>query len=176
MTFTDREHELLTSLREDDLGSLATVTLPIATQSRQAVVYDAEQRAWSVSSENLNLQVLAEASAEAQPAGHVFGFIVGVLNSVLQVGHFKGRYFCRDGHHRAYQLLRKGVRHVPAVVREFEAHQELAPRPGLFTKEICVGTRPPVLADFLDDAVSADVWHPASRKVVTISVVESVVL
>jgi hypothetical protein len=71
--------------------------------------------------------------------------------------------------------MRAGVTVVPALIREFDTFEELAPTPNLLAQEICVGTQPPLMRDFLDDTVSADVWQPATRKVITITAVEAVV-
>jgi hypothetical protein len=48
----------------------------------------------------------------------IFGFAVALNPSYMQVVHYRGRYFLRDGYHRAYGLLSRGITVVPAFVRE----------------------------------------------------------
>jgi hypothetical protein len=88
------------------------------------------------------------------------------------VAHLDGRYFCYDGHHRSYQLLRRGIREVPALVRSFSMFAELAPKKGLFPPEVLLGENAPTVLDLTDDQVSADVWLARVKKAVVVSAEE----
>jgi hypothetical protein len=154
-----------------DMAELARITLPLMTDVHMDVSCNALQRVWTVSSRNLNLQVLS--LVEPTPgAPCAFGFSIAPSNSVFQVAHFEDRYFCRDGHHRAYQLLKRGIRTVPALVRSFSSYGELAPKGNLLSEAILRGENPPTLGDFLDDRVAGDVLLPRTRKVVVVSAEE----
>lgn len=171
-TFADYGESGVAEVTSDDTRSLANITLPLGVSVQMAISYDVPQRAWTVSSGNLNLQVIAP--LEPNPsAPFSFGFNVAPSNSLLQVGRFGERYFCTDGHHRAYQLLRNGISNVPALVRDLNAYTELAPKQGLLPEPVLLGENPPTLSDFLDDQVSADILLPRSRKVVTITATEA---
>jgi hypothetical protein len=93
-------------------------------------------------------------------------FFVTMGTSYLQVTRYQGRHFLRDGYHRATGLLRAGVTKVPAVVTEAPSFQYVMSVPGLFDHEVAFSDQPPSLADFWDDAVSADGTQPVVRKVV----------
>lgn len=170
-TFADHVKEGVDVVDPDEKAELAGITLPLMTDVQMDVSFNAPQRVWTVSSRNLNLQVLAPVEP-TDVAPCAFGFSVAPSNSLFQVAHFEDRYFCRDGHHRAYQLLRRGIRTVPALVRSFSSYSELAPKGNLFPEAILLGKSPPTLHDFLDDRVAADVLLPRTRKVVVVSAEE----
>jgi hypothetical protein len=174
-TFTDYRVEHFNALDPDNERGIAEVTLPTQTESQVSLAPDPAQKTVAVASPNLNLQIVG-LQVEPAPDGCVISFKAAAPNSILQVGHFNGRYFCRDGHTRAVQLLKRGVNRVPAVVKDFASYVELAPRPTLFPEAISLGSNPPTLADFLDDRVSAQVLLPATRKAVIVSASEAEVV
>ena len=107
------------------------------------------------------------------PGGAVgFGFVVAVLPSFLQVARYQGRYLLRDGYHRALGFLKRGITTVPAFVRDFDTFDDLGFNPGMLPQDSYLGQRPPVLVDYLDDAVSAEVMLPATQKMVVIQGLE----
>lgn len=161
MTFLDHAHSNLSTVSSADMADLARVTLPLSTQVEMAMSCDPASKVWTVTSDNLNLQVLGPLEPDFDSAGFPVGFKVTVSNSLLQVAHLDGRYFCYDSHHRSYQLLRRGIREVPALVRSFSTFAELAPKKGLFPPEVLLGENPPTVLGLTDDEVSADVWLSA---------------
>ena len=84
------------------------------------------------------------------------------------MARYQDRSFLRDGYHRAAGLLRAGISQVPAVVIDAPTFQYVTPSPGPFDHEVAFGDGPPTLADFWNDAVSADASQPVVRKVVRI--------
>ena len=83
----------------------------------------------------------------------------------MQVGRYNGQYFLRDGYHRAYGLLSRGIDIVPAFVRDITAVEELIPDPrAMLPQDGYRGVRPPVLPDYLDDTVSAAVQLPSRQR------------
>lgn len=70
----------------------------------------------------------------------------------FEVAEFHGRWFLRDGYHRAYDLLQAGVYAMPAVVIHARTIEEVgAIRPWFFSEEILFSTHPPYLMDFLEE-------------------------
>jgi hypothetical protein len=136
-----------------------------------ALAQDPAQKTITLSSSNLN-QAVGFLQPQMGPNGCAVGFQTTVSNSILQVAHLDGRYYCRDGHTRALQLLKRGITHVPALVKKFASYSEVAPRQNLLPEEIAQGTNPPTLQDFLDDRVSAEVLLPMTRKAIVISASE----
>jgi hypothetical protein len=95
------------------------------------------------------------------------GFSVAIATSFVQVARFQGLFLLRDGYHRAFGLLRRGISVVPAFVLDFGL-QELGLPSGMLPQGAYLGDRPPILPDYLDDSVSADVMLPATQKMIVV--------
>jgi hypothetical protein len=171
-TFTDYYLAAVSALDPGDVRAIAEVTLPHAVEVQLAVVPDPARRTITLSCPNLNLQLLGPLEPQMSPNGCAVGFQTTVSNSLLQVAHMDGRFFCRDGHTRALQLLRRGIERVPALVKEFASYADVAPRSNPLDEVIALGANPPTLQDFLDDRVAADVLLPMIRKAIVISASE----
>ncbi len=92
----------------------------------------------------------------------------------FEVAGFRGRWFLRDGYHRAYHLLQAGVDCVPAVVIYARSMEELgATAPWFFNEEQLFSDRPPQVTDFLDDTMILHYERTALRKVIRIRIEES---
>jgi hypothetical protein len=104
------------------------------------------------------------------------GFLINHGVSLLQVVEYSGRWFIRDGYHRAYGLLRKGITRIPCIfIRAANFQQTGADQPAFIRYETLFGLRPPFLRDFLLNEVSATVQQRAVRKVVRVAAEEFVV-
>jgi hypothetical protein len=171
-TFTDQYGSAVKMLDESNMLEVAQLTLPLATEVQLSIGVDATQKSVTVTCANPNLQLLGPLQPQTGPNGCVVGFQTTVSNSFLQVGVFDGRYFCRDGHTRALQLLKRGITHAPVLVKQFASYAEVAPRPNLLPDVIALGSNAPMLQDFLDDRVSADVLLPTTRKAIVITATE----
>ena len=94
----------------------------------------------------------------------------------VQIAEYNDRWFVRDGYHRTYGLLCRGVYEIPCIFIRARTFQELgAAAPGFLPYEILFGERPPLLTDFLDDSVSVSTNQKAMRKVVRIAAEEFMV-
>lgn len=93
---------------------------------------------------------------------------ITMATSYLQTVEYKGRYFLRDGYHRAAGLLRAGIEVVPCIFIEAENFQQVVGQPGLFDYETLFGDQPPHLSDFWENAVAHDISQIAQRKVIRI--------
>jgi hypothetical protein len=92
----------------------------------------------------------------------------------FEVGEFRGRWFLRDGYHRAYHLLQAGVDSMPVVVIYARSIEELgANAPWFFNEEQLFSDRPPQVTDFLDDDMILHYERTALRKVIRIHIEES---
>jgi len=151
----------------EDIESIGRVTLPPVSTSKLPVQFDEVRRTFIISAANPNLKITGHFSGQAQPGALGFGFMVGVMPSFLQVARHHDRWVLRDGYHRAYGLLDRGITHAPAFVRDFGVGS-LGVGEGLFTTDVYLGERPPMLRDFLEDDVSADVEVPAIQKMVVV--------
>ncbi len=160
-----------------DLLGIARVTLPLPKREPISWNFDAQRNAFVLNSPNQNLRVVGHfnSTVGGETPGVVFdsfGFALSYQRSYMQVASIGGRLLLRDGYHRAYGLLRAGIRHVPAFVREFSAWEEASLPAGLLPPEVCLGMRPPMLTDYLDDAVAIDRWIPRTSKLIVLQAIE----
>jgi len=172
--YTDRTFEGTQLLDPDDLPAIAGITLPLTQGDPLPVQFDNIRKAWIVTSTNMNLRITGHAGPlAAGPGGSILGFGVFAGPSFMQVAGRNGRYFLRDGYHRAIWLLDRGITTVPAFVRQFPGVEDLVPDPRpLLPQDSYYGARPPVLPDYLDDSVSAPVQAPDPRKIIIIQALE----
>jgi hypothetical protein len=92
----------------------------------------------------------------------------------FEVAELRGRWFLRDGYHRAYRLLQAGVYRVPAVVIYARTIGELgATKPWFFSEEQLFSARPPRVMDFFNEDLVMRYERTALRKVIRIRVEES---
>lgn len=160
-----------------DLLGIARVTMPLPRREPINWNFDSQRNAFVLSSPNHNLRVVGHfnSTVGGETPGVVFdsfGFALAYQRSYVQVAAIGGRLILRDGYHRTYGLLRAGIRHVPAFVREYSGWEEANLPAGLLSSEVCFGARPPLLTDYLDDEVSSDRWIPRTSKVIVLQAIE----
>jgi hypothetical protein len=175
VVYTDRSFEGSQLLDANDLGAVATITLPLTQGDPLPIQFDPLRQAWIVTSANMNLRIVGNISGPLPmaPGGSVLGFGVYAGPSFMQVVRRNGRHILRDGYHRAIWLLSRGITVVPAFVRDFTAFEDLVPDPrAVLPQDSYCGARPPVLPDYLDDTVSAAVQAPDPRKIIIIQALE----
>ena len=152
--------------------AIAEVTIPLPKQSMLPVSFDPTKNAWILSSANPNLRVSGNFNGEVQPGMAGIGFAVELSTSYLQVAGVNGRYFLRDGYHRAYGLLAAGINVVPALVHDYATIEDVGMPIGLLSPITYLGNKPPLLTDYLDDTVSVDTTLPVSTKMIVIQALE----
>ena len=92
----------------------------------------------------------------------------------FEVAQLRGRWFLRDGYHRAYHLLKAGVYRVPAVVIHAQNVEQLgATEPWFFNQDQLFSVRPPRVTDFLDHCMVLRYERTALRKAIRIRIEES---
>jgi hypothetical protein len=154
-----------------DALAVAAVTLPEPGEKTELPIqFDELRQTWLISAPNPNLKIAGHWAGEVE-GNTAFGFFVTVMPSFLQVAKHHGRYVLRDGYHRAYGLLARGISEAPAFVRDF-GMAPLGLGPGFFGTDVYLGQRPPLVTDFLDDAVAADVQIPGIDKMVVLQGLE----
>jgi hypothetical protein len=180
--FTDSAASRVGTHDADDLVGIAEVSLPRTQPQAIRAQYDPLRKSWIIASANPNLRILTQVmlrlsnapdgSLRLDPNGvPVLGFGVAIGESFMQVGRFQGRYYLRDGYHRALGFLLRGITRVPVFVRDVPVSESLAPA-GMLPEQSYLGSRPPQLRDYLDDDVSRDVTLPASQKLIVIEGLE----
>jgi len=170
--FIDQTLQRAAAVDPNDIRDIARISLPLPNQDELPAQYDQSRSAWIISSSNPNLQIAAPLHQQLPGGGRAIGFAVWVRSSYMQVALFQGRYILRDGYHRAYGLLARGINRVPVLFREFPQFQDLGLPAGLFGQHVYLGNRPPMLPDYLNDQVSETLAQPASQKMVIIAGLE----
>ena len=125
----------------DDVVSIADVTLPSSKVEALPIQFDQLRNAWIISAPNANLKIMGGFQAEVQAGVTGVGFGIAIAASFLQVALHHGRYVLRDGYHRAFGLLSRGVTYAPAFIRDFGVG-ELGVGQGLFSTAVYLGPRP----------------------------------
>ena len=171
IVFWDHAAERAQAALAEEVLTLAAITLPIPENVELPLQFDQIHNTWIIASRNPNLKLVGNF---ASPVGGHFGcgFLVAVQPSFVQVASYRNRYVLRDGYHRALGLLAKKVTKVPVLFREFGPFDPLGIGPGMLPDAAWLGERPPLLADYLSDDVSAEVQLPASQKMLVIQGLE----
>jgi hypothetical protein len=168
----------------DDLQALFQLTAPEYKVTARATIKDDATLSYTMASENPNLRVGGMAESEvmvATPSGaqmplHIFGYFATYGGPWMQVARLQGRWFLRDGYHRAYNFLKHGIDRVPCVVVSAGSLTDLGfVRVGFVGPEILLGDRPPRVGDFVDANLAITGSIIPVRKVVRIRAEEFVI-
>ena len=122
-------------------------------------------------SENPDLTARLYANLDREQS---FGVTIHHGSPFMEVGVYRGRWFLRDGYHRAYRLLRSGIYEMPAVIVHATTLEELgANQPWFFPEQTLFHNRPPLVTDFQWDELLVRWYRPARRKVIRIAITEA---
>ncbi|MDQ2832196.1 MAG: hypothetical protein M3Y50_00315 [Acidobacteriota bacterium] len=101
--------------------------------------------------------------------------VVHAGSPFFEVAHYAGRWFLRDGYHRAYNLLRAGVFYLPAVIVQARTLKELgAVLPRFFSEVILFSDHPPWVSDFLEEGLTIQYDRPQTISTLRIIMEESI--
>ena len=150
-----------------DWQALIAFTFPPATPPQCTTIHDPTTNTLILQSTNPNVHVRTSTDPSSPLRIHAGG-------PFFEVASFRDRWFLRDGYHRAYALLRAGIYEVPAVIVHARTLQELGPvQPWFFSEDILFSTNPPLVSDFIDDAMVLTYQRPALIKTIRITIKES---
>lgn len=177
VVFWDHAQERAQAATAGDMQSIAHITIPASRPPEQIPIqFDQHKNTWMIVSRNPNLRIVAPFNAPVQADnGQKFqccGFLFSISSSYIQVAYHRGRYVLRDGYHRSLGLLSRGIVFVPVLFRQFSDFENLELGPGMLEQHAYLGTRPPLLADYLCDDVSAEAQLPATQKMLVIQGME----
>jgi len=169
LVHVDHADERVAAIRSDDLVSIARLSLPTTQPVELPATFDQAQKAWVLTSANPNLRLIGAGQGQAPQGPPVLGFSVAIVTSFVRIARYRERYILVDGYHRAHGFLRRGIKVVPAFVSEVHSFESLGlPPVGMLPQDAYLGDRPPLLADYLTDEVSAAVMVPATQKTIAI--------
>ncbi len=173
LVFSARRHSSHTP-QQDDWPQLISLTVGLQRGTEHHFV-----RNWSATGEldislhSSNPDLQLRLSPDVGRGGHLPLSLYGGC-PFFEVAELRGRWFLRDGYHRAYRLLQAGVHRIPAVVIYTRSIGELgATEPWFFSEEQLFSNRPPRVMDFLDENLVLRYKRTALRKVIRIRVEES---
>lgn len=169
--FTDHADERVRALDPDDVASIASVSLPIPNVTSLPAFFDPTREAWVITSPDPNLKVLGNFARKITPDVAGFGFSIGVGRSFVAAMNYRGRYYLTDGYHRSVAFLRRGITHVPGLVRTLRDDEPFKVPTSMLPASSYLGDRPPQLADFLEKDVSLSLVMPTFRRVILIQAI-----
>jgi hypothetical protein len=173
LVFSARRHTSPTP-QQDNWSQLVSLTLGLQRSTQHYFVRNSSATGdldISLHSNNPDLQM--RLSPDAGRGGHLPFSLYGGT-PFFEVAELRGRWFLRDGYHRAYRLLQAGVHRIPAVVIYTRTIGELgATEPWFFSEEQLFSDRPPRVMDFLNKNLVLRYERKALHKVIRIRVEES---
>lgn len=173
LVHTDHAAERVAGVDAKDVSAIAAISLPISQPVQLPATFDQVQKAWVLTSANPNLRLTGVGQALTPNGAPLFGFTVALLTSFVRVARYQRRYILVDGYHRAHGFLRRGINVVPAFVSDVPSFEALGlPTVGMLPQDAYLGDRPPVLPDYLSDAVAAEVMVPGTQKTIVIAGLE----
>ena len=165
---------------QDDWQSLVDLCLPVVRAGEQIQgVFDKDGGGLTISSDNPNLRVSPVQQVKRGPNGgeELIGFNVTFGMAHVQVTRYQDRCYLKDGYHRSYGLLARGIRRIPCVLSDSLTFADVmgAAAAAFIAQEHLTGPHPPRVSDFLDPNLSALTQQQMFRKVVRIRAEEFVV-
>jgi len=138
----------------------------------RSMAINQQQNSMLLTTPSWNLKVIG-ASADYDPATHsTFVKIeVGDVSNLVQVAHFNGRYYLRNGYHRAYAFAKAGVTHIPAVVLEMPDYGSTLGGGAGFVQPLMESPQAPTMQHFVDGR-AYPVTLRADRKALTVTWLE----
>jgi hypothetical protein len=162
----------------DDWVGLAGICLPAdgGDQTMQGT-YDHDGKGLTITSANPNLRVTPIQNLVMPDSGvRIIGFQVVFGGTHVHVVRYQGRCVLKDGYHRCYGLLARGISKIPCIVEDARGFGDVHEAGStLIGAADLLGSHPPRLVDFHDPEVSMTVEQQSFRKTIRISAEEFVI-
>jgi hypothetical protein len=170
----DMESQLLQIPQQSDWPALVSFSLGSARSTTyKMTVHEIDGRfsGLTLQSRNPDLQLRPLSNSQLLES---LPFSLYGGSPFFEVAEFRGRWFLRDGYHRAYRLLQAGVHHLPAVIIRARTIDEVgATQPWFFNKEQLFSDHPPRITDFLEESMVLQYKRPRLMKTISIRIEES---
>jgi hypothetical protein len=166
----------------DDIGCIATLgdllEFALPTIGPSAPIYisanpGGSRLAIRTLSPNLRLQFTGISNKEANQDLDCVRLLAHSGSPYVEAASYNGRWFLRDGYHRAFRFLQQGICHIPAVVVKTTTLAQLgAVGSRFFAEEILFSERPPMVVNFLEDEFTVRYRRQDRGRVFHISIEE----
>jgi hypothetical protein len=169
--------ERVSKASQADWGSLFDLCLPEKEPDDNDLggTFDRDGKGVTLTSLNPNLRVSPVQRLAGRQGASTVAFALAVGSPYVNVMRYKDRLFLKDGYHRSYGLLSRGITRVPAFFSEAETFADVTAGTSGVGQEYLLGTHPPLLNDFLDPTVSVTLEQQVFRRVIRIRAEEFVV-
>jgi len=136
------------------LAELLLLCLPHSLEDPPGYQVAALPNGFCIRTTTGNVRVLGAGQLGTDAAQqHFAGIAYGPPSNLVQVARFDGRYYLRNGYHRAYGLRKAGATHVPCVLVEATDYAQLGFMGGALTfeRDLLESPNPPTLGHFTQD-------------------------
>jgi len=168
--------EYVEELRAELIGTDDAAALSFAVPRRlnisARVSVDADGTSASIVSKRREMAVSFPIITPVPNVGFAVTFQVAGLPQFILVSRVKGRFYLRNGMHRAFLLASSGIEKIPAVIVDEEILQQIVVSMPAFQKDILEMERPPLLSDMLDENLTSVIPILRTQKVLRLSVQE----
>ena len=81
----------------------------------------------------------------------LMGLIIGTGSPLAQVVKFEGRYYLKNGYHRAYYLRMNGIIQLPCILLEANSEADIGLSAGTLPMNILKSNNPPTMGHFTNN-------------------------
>jgi hypothetical protein len=150
----------------DDWPSLIDLAFAPSMSVLYDSVYDATSNTLELHSDHPNLHLRTTPKLSTPLTAYTGG-------PFFEVALYNGRWFLRDGYHRAYALLNAGIERLPSVIVYARSLAELgADKRWFFPESVLFSSRPPRVTDFLNPDLIVEYDRPRTRKTIRLTIEE----
>lgn len=175
--FVYLDYDLLEQIKPELSGSspleLIRFALPDQTQASITIVGEPDQRRIMVLSDSKTMTV-SKARLQQTPSGTEVSYVISSNAAGIVVAEAGGRFFLRNGVHRAFLLAQLGIDRVPCILtREKQPIPYYTSPYPMFMPSILLQPRQPLLADFLKPEFCIQLPVRRTKRLISISAEES---
>lgn len=155
-----------------DLEGTVKFCLPLRDEMAKTQVlssFNPTSNTFSAVTQNLDLRIAGNIQGEDPVTHRPFaGFVYSFGLPQMSVVEYKGMFLMKNGHHRAYALLKKGHKFLPCYLLSTDSYQMTGGQaPGFLPFDLMLSDRSPILSDFMTPAA---VLVPRRRLRIMVSV------
>jgi hypothetical protein len=171
--FVDTQFSTETAGREldeqNDLLAKVKLCLPRDFNANVNITVDQATLSTTLSSLSRNLNIVGMQAVQNPGQPFALSYLVALGGNWVQVIEFEGRYFLKNGYHRAWLLRNRGDQAVPALVTKANTVEEIGTGPGFFAPALILSERPPLFRHFFDGRLAPELQLKSTMKVITFS-------